>query len=60
MRSVELLGKEVMPALREHAREIGLVDPFEREPGSVPLASGSKPAPVVDRGPLEAMGLSAA
>ncbi len=57
MRSVQLLGEQVMPALRDHAKAIGLVDPFERAPGSVPLAAGAQRAPVIDRGPLEEMGL---
>ncbi len=57
MRSVQLLGEEVMPALREYAKEIGLVDPFEREPGSVALSHGTERAPVIDRGPLKEMGL---
>ena len=29
MRCIELLGKEVMPALRDKAKELGLVGPFE-------------------------------
>jgi alkanesulfonate monooxygenase SsuD/methylene tetrahydromethanopterin reductase-like flavin-dependent oxidoreductase (luciferase family) len=59
-RSVQLLGEQVMPALRQHAKDIGLVDPFERTPGSIPLAAGTERSPVIDRGPLEAMGLSEA
>ncbi|HLX38406.1 MAG TPA: LLM class flavin-dependent oxidoreductase [Candidatus Binataceae bacterium] len=40
MRCLELLGKEVMPAVRSMGKELGLVDPFQRKPGSVPLAAG--------------------
>ncbi|MEX0683382.1 MAG: LLM class flavin-dependent oxidoreductase [Dehalococcoidia bacterium] len=29
VRCIELLGKEVLPAIREYARELGLKDPFE-------------------------------
>lgn len=43
MRCLELLGKDVMPAMREMGKELGLTDPFERKPGSVPLASGRTP-----------------
>ncbi|NNL86380.1 MAG: LLM class flavin-dependent oxidoreductase [Myxococcales bacterium] len=57
MRSVELLGKVVMPELREHAEKIGLVDGFERRPGSVELPSGVSREPVLDRLPLSEMGL---
>ncbi len=42
-RCLELLGKEVMPAMREIGKELGLADPFERKPGSVALASGRAP-----------------
>lgn len=58
MRSVQLLGEQVMPQLREHAKTIGLKDPFEKQPGATPLASGTTPDPVIDRGPLKSMGLS--
>ena len=40
MRCLELLGKEVLPAVRGIGDELGLVDPFQRKPGSVPLAAG--------------------
>ncbi len=36
-RCVELLGTEVIPAMREYGRELGLKSPFERKPGSVPI-----------------------
>ncbi len=50
--SMRLFGEEVIPALKEHARAIGILDPFERQPGSVKLAPGVKREPVADRGPL--------
>ena len=40
MRCLELLARDVMPALRETGKQLGLVDPFQRRPGSVPLAAG--------------------
>jgi hypothetical protein len=46
----------VIPALKRHAKEIDLPDPFERTPGSVVLAPGATRASVVDRGPLAALG----
>ncbi len=51
--SVRLLAQEVMPALKEYAKEIDLVDPFTRRPGSVKLQPGTKRLPVVDRTPLK-------
>ncbi len=58
LRSVELLGKEVLPDIRKFADEIGLFGPFDRTPGSVKLAPGTKRAPVVDREALAALKLS--
>ncbi len=37
LKCLKLLATDVIPALREHARELAIVDPFERKPGSVPL-----------------------
>jgi alkanesulfonate monooxygenase SsuD/methylene tetrahydromethanopterin reductase-like flavin-dependent oxidoreductase (luciferase family) len=54
--SMRLFAEEVIPALKTHAKEIGLDDPFERTPGSAKLASGAKRAAVVDRGPLAGLG----
>jgi hypothetical protein len=34
---------DVIPAMREIGKELGLVDPFQRAPGSVPLAAGRQP-----------------
>src|SRR5258708_5331447 len=55
--SMRLFAQEVIPALKAHANDIDLPDPFERTPGSVNLAPGAKRAAVVDRGPLAALGL---
>jgi alkanesulfonate monooxygenase SsuD/methylene tetrahydromethanopterin reductase-like flavin-dependent oxidoreductase (luciferase family) len=33
MRSIRLMGQEVIPALKEYAKEIGIHDPFEVDPG---------------------------
>ncbi|PCJ37907.1 MAG: LLM class flavin-dependent oxidoreductase [Cellvibrionales bacterium] len=57
LRSVELLGKEVLPDVRKFADEIGLFGPFDRTPGSVKLAPGTKRAPVVDREALVKLNL---
>ena len=43
---LRLLAVEVIPALRDHANEIGIVDPFERKPGSRPLPRSGEPEPV--------------
>ncbi len=37
LKSLRLLGEEVLPAVREMGKELGLVDPFQRKPGSRPL-----------------------
>jgi alkanesulfonate monooxygenase SsuD/methylene tetrahydromethanopterin reductase-like flavin-dependent oxidoreductase (luciferase family) len=55
--SMRLFAEEVIPALKAHAKAIDLPDPFQRTPGSVKLAPGTTRAPVVDRGPLAALGL---
>jgi len=55
--SMRLFAEKVIPELKAHAKEIGLADPFERTPGSVKLAPGTKRAPVVDREPLKGLGL---
>jgi len=52
MTSVRLQGEEVVPALREKARQLGLLDPFERAPGSRPLARDTKREPVNSRDAL--------
>jgi alkanesulfonate monooxygenase SsuD/methylene tetrahydromethanopterin reductase-like flavin-dependent oxidoreductase (luciferase family) len=57
MTSMRLFAQDVIPALREYAKEIDLPDSFERTPGSVNLRSGVARAPVVDRAPLKELGL---
>ncbi len=47
MTSIRLLGQEVLPAVREMGKELGLVDPFQREPGSRPYIMGTQREPVV-------------
>jgi len=47
MTSLKLLGQEVLPAMREMAHELDLVDPYERKPGSRPLPSSGVREPVV-------------
>ena len=51
MTSVRLMAEEITPAIREYAKEIDLLDPYERPPGAV-KASRDPAAPVVDRAPL--------
>jgi hypothetical protein len=55
--SMRLFAQEVIPALKAHAKEIDLLDPFERIPGSVKLAPGTKRVPVVDREWLKELSL---
>ena len=57
LRSVELLGKEVLPAVRTFGKQQELFGPFDRTPGSVKLAPGTKRAPVVDRAALAKLNL---
>jgi alkanesulfonate monooxygenase SsuD/methylene tetrahydromethanopterin reductase-like flavin-dependent oxidoreductase (luciferase family) len=42
MTSIRLLGNEVLPAVREIGKELGIVDHFEREAGSRPFVAGTK------------------
>ena len=39
MTSIRLLGEEVLPAMRNISEELDLVGPYERKPGSRPLAA---------------------
>lgn len=55
LRCLEMLGKHVIPAVREIGKELGLVDPFQRKPGSVPLAAGRRPEPVAQPEGLASM-----
>ena len=48
---------EVVPALREYAKEIDLLDSFQRTPGLVALQPGAARIPVSDRGPMEELSL---
>jgi hypothetical protein len=48
--SLRLLGQEVVPALREIAKELGLPGPFEQKPGIRPLPSSGKREAVVGEG----------
>ncbi|HKV54803.1 MAG TPA: LLM class flavin-dependent oxidoreductase, partial [Candidatus Binataceae bacterium] len=52
MNSIRLMGQEVLPAMREIAKGLGIADPFERAPGSRPYVSGTKIDALVD---LEAL-----
>lgn len=56
-RNIELLGAEVLPALRDYADELGLPSPFEQRPGERELMPGASRAPVVDRAPLVRRGM---
>jgi alkanesulfonate monooxygenase SsuD/methylene tetrahydromethanopterin reductase-like flavin-dependent oxidoreductase (luciferase family) len=57
MTSMRLLAQDVIPQMREYARELELPDSFTRTPGSVNYRSGTKRDPVVDRSPLAELGL---
>src|SRR5262249_38266395 len=54
--SMRLFAGEVMPGLRDYAREIVLPDPFERTRGWVETKNGTREG-VVDRAPLQELGL---
>lgn len=41
-RCLELINRDVIPALREYGDDLGLSDPFQVEPGSRPLAASGK------------------
>jgi len=51
---VKLLGTEVVPALREIAKELGLTGPFEVKPGTRALPASGKWEPVGNEALLEA------
>ena len=51
---VTLLGREVVPALREIGKELGLTSPFEVTPGTRRLSSSGKWEPVGNAASLEA------
>ena len=46
MTSIRLMGEEILPAMREIAKELGLPGPYEQEPGSRPLPASGKRDPV--------------
>ena len=52
LNNIRLIATEVMPAVREFGKELGLTSPFEIAPGSRPLKTGDKPHSV---GSLEAL-----
>jgi len=52
LNNIRLLATEVMPAVRQIGKELGLTSPFEVAPGSRPLKPGQKPESV---GSIEAL-----
>ena len=48
--SLRLFGEEVLPALREMAKELDLPGPFDQFPGIRPLPASGKHDPVVGVG----------
>src|SRR5262245_22276344 len=48
VKSLHLLGEEVLPAVREMGKELGLIDPYERRPGSRPLPPSGVREPVAE------------
>jgi alkanesulfonate monooxygenase SsuD/methylene tetrahydromethanopterin reductase-like flavin-dependent oxidoreductase (luciferase family) len=53
LRSMELIAEHVLPEVKRLGAGNGLVDAFERQPGSVPLRAGEQRSSVVDRAALE-------
>jgi hypothetical protein len=51
---VKLLNEEVVPALREIAKEMGFMSPFEVKPGTRPIPASSKYEPLGNAEMLEA------
>ncbi len=51
LRCLELIDRDIIPAMREHGKRLGLVDPFHCAPGLKPL-NGSASEPVSDRAAL--------
>jgi alkanesulfonate monooxygenase SsuD/methylene tetrahydromethanopterin reductase-like flavin-dependent oxidoreductase (luciferase family) len=54
--TLRLLGQEVMPAVREIAKELGLPGPFEQMPGTRPLPASGKREAVVNYNAAAAAG----
>ena len=48
LNNVRLMGQEILPAMRDYAKELGIKDPFEVEPGSRPYTAGTKRDSLVD------------
>lgn len=48
LNNVRLMGQEVLPAMREIAKELGIKDPFEVKPGSRPYTPGTQRDSLVD------------
>ena len=57
MSNMRLFAQEVMPGIREYSKELGLLDSFERVPGSIKLENGASRGPVNNREPLYEQGL---
>jgi alkanesulfonate monooxygenase SsuD/methylene tetrahydromethanopterin reductase-like flavin-dependent oxidoreductase (luciferase family) len=49
MRMMQLMGQEVLPALREIGKELDLTDPFQKEPGQRPLGPNGEWKSVVSQ-----------
>ena len=56
LRCLELLNRDVIPAMREHGKKLGLIDPFRCPPGGK-LLNGRAPEPVADMEALAALGM---
>ena len=54
MTSIRLLGQEVLPAVREIGKELGILDPFERKPGSRAYTTGTQRDQVISLDALRA------
>jgi len=54
MTSIRLLGQEVLPAVREISKELGILDPYERDPGSRPYTAGTQREQLVSLDALRA------
>jgi alkanesulfonate monooxygenase SsuD/methylene tetrahydromethanopterin reductase-like flavin-dependent oxidoreductase (luciferase family) len=54
MTSIRLLGQEVLPAVREIGKELGIVDCFERQAGSRPYTPGTQRGQLVSLDALRA------
>ena len=59
LRCLELLNREVIPAMREHGKSLGLIDPFNCPPGLNRL-NGRTAEPVSDRKAFAALNLGPA